>query len=49
MPRRAATVRTPTSAQSARSMWADGVCMAEARPLHISPIVATGTAKLVSC
>lgn len=48
-PRRAATVRTPTSAQSARSLWADGVCMAEARPLHISPIVATGTAKLVSC
>lgn len=47
MPRRAATVRTPTSAQSARPMWADAVCTAEA--VHISPIVATGTVRLVSC
>jgi len=48
-PRRAATVRTPTSAQSGRSMWADAVCTAEARPVLFSPIVASGTARLVSC
>jgi len=49
MPRRAATVRTPTSAQSGRAIWADVVCTAEAIPVWISPIVASGTARLVSC
>lgn len=49
VPRRAATVKTPTSAQSGCSMWADAVCTAEARPVVMSRIVASGTARLVSC
>lgn len=43
-PRRAATVRTPTSGVSVRSVWSDAVCTAV-----ISPIVASGPARLVSC
>lgn len=49
IPRRAATVKLPTAARAARAAWADSIRTAEAMPVLMSPIVASGTARLVSC